>query len=59
MASLAPVHQEQIIAYLAASGLPVGLLINFGAASLETRRIFPPKAIQASAAYQARKAATT
>jgi GxxExxY protein len=57
VSALAAVHQEQIIAYLAASGLPVGLLINFGAASLETRRLFPPKAVQASAAYQSRKAA--
>src|SRR5262245_1820999 len=46
VAALAAVHQEQVIAYLAASGLPVALLINFGAASLETRRLFPPKAIQ-------------
>ena len=57
VAALAPVHHQQVIAYLAASGLPVGLLINFGAVSLETRRIFPPKAIQASQAYQARKTA--
>ena len=57
VATLAPVHQEQVIAYLAASGLPVGLLINFGATSLEAKRIFPPKATQMSAAYEARKAA--
>ncbi len=53
--SLAPVHEQQAIAYLAASGMPVGLLINFGAARLEYKRIFPPKAIRSSLAYQARK----
>jgi GxxExxY protein len=58
VANLIQVHQQQLIAYLAASGLPVGLLINFGGASLETRRLFPPRAVQASAAYRARKAAS-
>ena len=57
LTALVPVHSQQVIAYLAASGLPVGLLLNFGAARLESHRIFPPKAVQASAAYQARKAA--
>lgn len=52
---LAPVHEQQIIAYLAASGLALGLLLNFGAASLQYRRIFPPKSIQASAAYRQRR----
>ncbi len=55
VAALAAVHQQQIIAYLAASGLPVGLLINFGAAHLEYKRLLPPKAVQTSSAYQARK----
>ncbi len=59
VAALAPVHKQQLIAYLAASGLPVGLLVNFGGARLETQRVFPSKAIQASAAYQARKVAPT
>jgi GxxExxY protein len=53
--TLAPVHEQQIIAYLAASGLPLGLLINFGATRLEYRRIFPPKAIQSSSAYKHRQ----
>ena len=57
VAGLAPVHKQQLIAFLAASGLSVGLLINFGTARLETHRVFPPKAIQISPAYQARKAA--
>ncbi len=56
VAALAPVHQQQVIAYLAASGLPVGLLINFGGAKLEYKRLFPPKAVQSSLAYQTRRA---
>ncbi len=53
--SLNRVHEEQVISYLAASGLAVGLLINFGAASLQHKRIFPPKAVQNSSVYQARR----
>lgn len=36
-------HLAQVIGYLAVTGCPVGLLINFGARSLQWRRIFPPK----------------
>lgn len=52
---LSPIHYQQIIAYLTASGLPVGLLINFGAEKLEYKRVFPPKAVQANVAYQSRR----
>ncbi len=55
LAALAPVHEQQLIAYLAASGLEVGLLINFGASRLEYKRLFPPKAVQSSEAYKARQ----
>lgn len=40
-------HIAQIIGYLAVTGCPVGLLINFGARSLQYRRILPPKDITA------------
>lgn len=39
-------HIAQTIGYLAASGCPIGLLINFGRHSLEWKRIFPPKDVQ-------------
>ncbi len=55
IASLAPIHEQQTLTYLSASGLEVALLINFGAAKLEHKRIFPSKAVQHSAAYKARQ----
>lgn len=55
LSELARVHEQQVISYLAASGLSLGLLINFGAARLEYRRIFPPKAVQQSPAYEGRQ----
>jgi len=36
---LAKVHQSQVLSYLKASGLRLGLLINFGEESLQFRRI--------------------
>jgi GxxExxY protein len=36
----------QVITYLAATGLPVGLLFNFGRRRLEYKRIFPPQKLE-------------
>ena len=40
---LLPVHQAQLINYLAVSSCPVGLLVNFGSKKLEIRRLHHPK----------------
>jgi GxxExxY protein len=36
--SIADEHKAQLVSYLKASGLPVGLVLNFGAPSLQVRR---------------------
>lgn len=38
-------HLAQVISYLAVTGCPLGLLINFGERSLKFRRIFPPQKV--------------
>ena len=40
--ALARVHHAQLLNYLKASGLPVGLLLNFGTPSLQMKRILGP-----------------
>lgn len=38
--NLAEIHEVQLVNYLTATGLPTGLLFNFGAASLQFKRKF-------------------
>ena len=41
--ALAPEHQAQVINYLKATGLPVGLLVNFGTPKVEIKRLYGNK----------------
>jgi len=38
VADLSPAHEAQVVHYLAATGMEIGLLINFGATSLQYKR---------------------
>ena len=38
-------HLAQVIGYLAVTGCPIGLLINFGERGLKYKRVLPPKNI--------------
>jgi GxxExxY protein len=46
--------EQQIISYLTTTGREVGLLLNFGATSLEKHRYFAPKHVQNNPSYQRR-----
>lgn len=43
VAMLAPEHSAQVINYLRASNLDVGLLVNFGRPHIEIRHLFHPR----------------
>ena len=42
ISALASEHQAQVINYLKASGMDVGLLVNFGTPKIEIRRLYRP-----------------
>jgi GxxExxY protein len=46
LSSLDNSHIAQVIGYLAVTGSPVGVLLNFGARSLQWRRILPPRNVK-------------
>jgi GxxExxY protein len=47
--------EQQILTYLAATGRELGLLLNFGVASLEYKRFVPSRNIQNTPAYRERR----
>lgn len=44
--ALTKAHQAQVLNYLKASRLPIGLLFNFGQPRVEVRRVFLPKSVK-------------
>jgi GxxExxY protein len=40
--TLAPEHSAQVIHYLKATGIEVGLLVNFGTSKIEYKRLYKP-----------------
>ena len=40
--ALVPEHQAQVINYLKATGIQVGLLVNFGKSKIEFKRLYRP-----------------
>jgi GxxExxY protein len=49
-----PVHLHQVNTYIAVLGRESGLLLNFGRAILQPRRVIPPRSVQANSAYAQR-----
>lgn len=49
VSTLAPVHEVQTVNYLAATGIKVGLLLNFGAPSLQFKRKHRPAGARSGA----------
>ena len=49
VSNLLPVHETQLVSYLKATGMEVGLLINFGAGSLQFKRKYRTYRPQAEA----------
>ncbi len=47
-AHLMPIHEAQLLNYLKATGLPLGLLLNFGPRPQFKRRIFTERPIRAN-----------
>jgi GxxExxY protein len=41
--AILPIHEQQALSYLKATGLPLAIVINFGAGSLQSGRVVNPK----------------
>ncbi len=51
-ACLSQAHQAQLINYLVVADIPIGLLINFGNAKLEYKRLYHPKISSDDGSYR-------